>query len=56
MENKEIIIKFQNIVLENYLDENDVKLIGNLEDICLTEDNINLKLELEYRTEIKKRL
>lgn len=54
MKNKEIRIESQNIVLKKYLDENDVKLIRNLEDISLTEDNINLKLELEYRTEIKK--
>lgn len=54
MENKEIIIKSQKIVLKKYLDENDIKLIRDLEDICLIEDNINLKLELEYRTEITK--
>ncbi|MBS5938848.1 GNAT family N-acetyltransferase [Clostridium sp.] len=54
MGNKEIIVKSQKIILKKYLDENDIKLIRNLEDICLTEDNINLKLELEYRIEIKK--
>lgn len=54
MGNKEIIVKSQKIILKKYLDENDIKLIRNLEDICLTEDNITLKLELEYRTEIKK--
>lgn len=54
MGNKEIIVKSQKIILKKYLDKNDIKLIRNLEDICLTEDNINLKLELEYRIEIKK--
>lgn len=54
MGNKEIIVKSQKIILKKYLDENDIKLIRNLEDICLKEDNINLKLELEYRIEIKK--
>lgn len=54
MGNKEIIVKSQKIILKKYLDENDIKLIRNLEDICIKEDNINLKLELEYRIEIKK--
>lgn len=54
MGNKENIVKSEKIVLKKYLDENDIKLIRNLEDICLIEDNINLKLELEYRTEIRK--
>ncbi|VYT71406.1 GNAT family N-acetyltransferase [Clostridium tertium] len=54
MDFKDIRVKSQSIVLKKYLDENDIKLIGSLEDICIKEDNINFKLELEYRTEIKK--
>ncbi|MDV4152619.1 GNAT family N-acetyltransferase [Clostridium sp. AL.422] len=40
------------IILKKYLEEQDIQEIRNLEAICITEDNVNLKLELGYRRNI----
>ena len=43
----------QKIILKKYLDEKDIQEIKTLEDICINEDKVNLKLELDYRKDIK---
>ncbi|WP_195266259.1 GNAT family N-acetyltransferase [Clostridium sp. 1001275B_160808_H3] len=44
----------QYIVLKKYINDKENKKIKELEDICINEDKVNLKLELEYRTQINK--
>lgn len=46
----------QKIILKKYLDEKDIQEIKTLEDICINEDKVNLKLELDYRKDIYKDL
>lgn len=54
MANRNNEILDQQIVLEKYINEEEHKKIKALEDICINEDKVNLKLELEYRTQIYK--
>lgn len=42
------------IVLKKYINEKDYIEISQLEDICIKEEKINLKLELEYRMQVPK--
>ena len=51
MQNK---VSEQYIVLKKYLNESDYAKINELKDICIKEDKINLKLELEYRMQVPK--
>ena len=44
----------EEIILKKYLEDNDIQEIKELEDIIINEDKVNLKLELSYRSEIKK--
>jgi ribosomal protein S18 acetylase RimI-like enzyme len=44
----------QHIILKKYINEKEHREIKELEDICIKEDKVNLKLELEYRTQIYK--
>lgn len=44
----------QYIILKKYLEDKDIEEIKNLEDICIKEDKVNLKLELSYRKELNK--
>lgn len=44
----------QHIILKKYINEKEHGEIKELEDICIKEDKVNLKLELEYRTQIYK--
>lgn len=44
----------QEIILKKYISEKEYKEIKDLEDICINEDKVNLKLELDYRNEIDK--
>lgn len=37
------------IVLKKYFNDNDYKQIGELEKLCIANDKVNLKLELEYK-------
>jgi ribosomal protein S18 acetylase RimI-like enzyme len=39
----------QNIVLKKYIGESDYREINKLKELCLKEDKVNLKLELEYK-------
>ena len=48
----EILDKY--IILKKYINDKEHKKIKELEDICINEDKVNLKLELEYRTQINK--
>lgn len=41
------------IVTKKYINKNDYNKINELMDICLKEDNVNLKLELDYKINIK---
>ena len=51
MQNK---VSEQYIVLKKYLNKSDYAEINELKDICIKEDKINLKLELEYRMQVPK--
>lgn len=44
----------QKIILKKYLEDNDIQEIKELEDVIINDDKVNLKLELSYRSEIKK--
>lgn len=44
----------QEIILKKYISEKEYKEIKDLEDICINEDKVNFKLELDYRNEIDK--
>lgn len=44
----------QHITLKKYINEEDYIKINELQDICIKEDRINLKVELEYRMQIPK--
>ncbi len=48
----EILDKY--IISKKYINDKEHKKIKELEDICINEDKVNLKLELEYRTQINK--
>lgn len=44
----------QYIILKKYIKEEDYIKINELQDVCIKEDKINLKLELEYRMQVPK--
>jgi ribosomal protein S18 acetylase RimI-like enzyme len=44
----------QYIVLKKYINEKDYEEINKLSELCIKHDNINLKLELEYRLQARK--
>lgn len=44
----------QEIILKKYIGEKDKEEIEELEEICINEDKVNLKLELDYRSYINK--
>ncbi|WP_291648416.1 GNAT family N-acetyltransferase [Clostridium sp.] len=50
--NNEILDQY--IVLKKYINDKEHKKIKDLECICINKDKVNLKLELEYRTQINK--
>lgn len=42
------------IVLKRYINENDYKIINELQELCIKEDKVNLKLELDYKLKLPK--
>ncbi|MBE6052632.1 MAG: GNAT family N-acetyltransferase [Clostridium sartagoforme] len=54
MYNEEEKIFSEEIILKKYLEDKDIQEVKNLEDVCINEDKVNLKLELSYRKEINK--